>query len=186
MIPLAESGCFILTPAMIKAVRRVNIGHLGNMAVLVAVIIWEHVVGLQMVQNIGRIVPLATRRARHAREAALAAVQRVTRGARRRTFTTAGGETTVTNALRTHTATTVRAMITSVSLATRRARHAREAALAAVRRVTLWARRRTFTTVGWETTVTNALRTHTAITGTIVILGHLARTRVRRDQVLHA
>jgi hypothetical protein len=125
MIPLAESCCVILTPAMIKAVRRVNIGHLGNMAVLVAVIIWEHVIGMHMVQNIGRIVVLATRRAKLAREAVLKTVKRVTRRARRRTFTT----------------------------------------------------------VGWETTVINALRTHTAITGTIVILGYLARTRVRRDQV---
>jgi hypothetical protein len=57
MIPLAES-CFsiILTLAMIKAVRRVNIGHLGNMAVLVVAIIGEHVIGLQPVQNIGRFV----------------------------------------------------------------------------------------------------------------------------------
>lgn len=56
MIPLAESCFSILTHAMIKAVRRVNIGHLGNMAVLVVIILGEHVVGMQPVQNIAQFV----------------------------------------------------------------------------------------------------------------------------------
>ena len=56
MIPSAESCFSILTPAMIKAVRRVNIGNLGNMAVLVVAIIGEHVLGVQLVQNIGQFV----------------------------------------------------------------------------------------------------------------------------------
>ena len=57
MIPLAES-CFsiILTPAMIKAVRLVNIGHLGNMAVLVVAILLGYVVVFLRGQNIDRFV----------------------------------------------------------------------------------------------------------------------------------
>ena len=128
------------------------------------------------------IVPLATRRARRAREAVPAAVKHVTRGARRRIFMTAGLETTVTNALRTRTATMARVRTTSVCLAARRARRAREAAPAAVKRVTRGARRRIFMTAGLETTVTSALRTRTAITGTTVTLEHLDRTRVCLDQ----
>jgi len=54
MIPLAESCFSILTPALIKAVRLVNIGHLGNMAVLVVAILLGHVVSLLRVQNIDR------------------------------------------------------------------------------------------------------------------------------------
>ena len=55
MIPLAEN-CFsiILTHATIKAVRRVNIGHLGNMAVLVA-IKFRVYAGVSL-QNLGRFV----------------------------------------------------------------------------------------------------------------------------------
>ena len=56
MTPSAESCFSILTHAMIKAVRRVHIAHLGNMAVLVAAVIGEHVIGLQLVQNIDRFV----------------------------------------------------------------------------------------------------------------------------------
>ena len=56
MIPSAGSCFTILTPAMFKAVRRVNIGHLGNMAVLVVAIIGEHVIRVYTVQNIGRFV----------------------------------------------------------------------------------------------------------------------------------
>ena len=56
MIPLAESCFSILTPAMIKAVRRVNIGLLGNMAVLVVAEIGEHVTGWHMAQFIDRFV----------------------------------------------------------------------------------------------------------------------------------
>lgn len=56
MIPLAESCFSLLTPAMIKAVRRVNIGHLGNMAVLVVAIHGEHVIHGERVQNIDRFV----------------------------------------------------------------------------------------------------------------------------------
>ena len=74
MIPLAESCFSILTPAMIKAVRRVNTGHLGNMEVLVAVVIGVLVIGLQLVQNIGRFVDHALQLAKLVVEADRAGV----------------------------------------------------------------------------------------------------------------
>ena len=69
MIPLAESCYSILTPAMIKAARRVNIGHLGNMEVLVAVVIGVLVIGSQLVRNIGRFVDHALHLAERVEEA---------------------------------------------------------------------------------------------------------------------
>ena len=78
-IPLAESCFSILTPATIKAVRRVNIGHLGNMAVLVVVEIGELVLCLQLVQNIGRFVYHALHLAKLVVEADRAGVLLATR-----------------------------------------------------------------------------------------------------------